>query len=44
VQSREHLDWVSLMSMRSESKEAEKLVAWLKRCIDDRRAEAFKDE
>lgn len=44
VQSREHLDWVSLMSMRSESKEAEKLVAWLKRCIDERRAEAFKDE
>jgi hypothetical protein len=44
VQSREHLDWGSLMSMRSESKEAEKLVAWLKRCIDDRRAEAFKDD
>lgn len=44
VQSREHLDWVSLMSMRSESKEADKLVAWLKRCIDERRAEAFKDE
>ncbi|MFN4944576.1 MAG: hypothetical protein ACK40T_11210 [Akkermansiaceae bacterium] len=44
VQSREHLDWVSLISMRSQSKEAEKLVAWLKRCIDERRAEAFKDE
>lgn len=44
VQSREHLDWVALMSMRSESKEADKLVAWLKRCIDERRAEPFKDE
>jgi len=44
AQSREHLDWVSLMSMRSESKEAEKLVAWLKRCIDERRAEPFKEE
>ena len=44
VQSREHLDWASLMSMRSESKEADKLVTWLKRCIDERRAEAFKDE
>ncbi len=44
VQSRQHLDWSALGSMRSESPEAEKLVGWLKRCIDERRAESFKDE
>jgi hypothetical protein len=44
MQSRTQLDWVALMSMRSESRDAEKLVSWLKRCIDERRAEPFKDE
>jgi hypothetical protein len=42
--SRPHLDWAALSAMRNESEEAEKLVAWLTRCIDTRRAEAFKDE
>jgi len=42
--SRPHLDWAALSSMRNESEEAEKLVEWLTRCIDGRRAEAFKDE
>ncbi|HEX7262272.1 MAG TPA: hypothetical protein VF258_10695, partial [Luteolibacter sp.] len=42
--SRPHLDWSALSSMRNESEEAEKLVTWLTRCIDERRAEAFKDE
>jgi hypothetical protein len=42
--SRPHLDWAALTSMRNESEEAEKLVRWLTRCIDGRRAEAFKDE
>ena len=42
--SRPHLDWSALSSMRHESDEAEKLVLWLTRCIDGRRAEAFKDE
>jgi hypothetical protein len=42
--SRPHLDWTALGSMRNESEEAEKLVQWLTRCIDGRRAEAFKDE
>ncbi len=42
--SRPHLDWAALSAMRNESEEAEKLVAWLTRCIDIRRAEAFKDE
>ncbi len=43
-QSRPHLDWAALTSMRNESEEAEKLVRWLTRCIDERRAEGFKDE
>jgi hypothetical protein len=30
--------------MRNESEEAEKLITWLTRCIDERRAEPFKDE
>ncbi len=39
-----HLDWAALGAMRNESEEAEKLVLWLTRCIDERRAEAFKDD
>ena len=42
--SRPHLDWAALSAMRNGSEEAEKLVQWLTRCIDERRAEAFKDE
>ncbi len=42
--SRPHLDWAALTSMRNESEEAEKLVLWLTRCIDERRAEGFKDD
>ncbi|NQX00632.1 hypothetical protein HQ447_08210 [bacterium] len=42
--SRPQLDWAALTSMRHESEEAEKLVLWLTRCIDERRAEGFKDE
>lgn len=41
VQSRPHLDWTALGSMRSESAEAEKLIAWLTGCMDRRRAEPF---
>lgn len=44
VQSRPHLDWTALGSMRSESHEAEQLVAWLTGCIERRRAEPFKAE
>jgi len=44
VQYRQQLDWAALSAMRLESNEAEKLVAWLKRCIDERRAEPYKDE
>ncbi len=42
--SHPHLDWAALTSMRNESEEAERLVQWLTRCIDDRRAEAFRDD
>ena len=42
--SRPHLDWTELSSLRNESEEAEKLILWLTRCIDERRAEPFKDE
>lgn len=42
--SRAHLDWTMLATMRNESEEAEKLIRWLTRCIDERRAEPFKDE
>ncbi|MGJ8633166.1 MAG: hypothetical protein ACSHX7_04540 [Luteolibacter sp.] len=44
VQSRPHLDWAALGSMRSESEEAEKLLMWLKKCMDEGRAEAFKED
>jgi hypothetical protein len=42
--SRAHLDWNELGSLRNESEEADKLILWLNRCIDERRAEPFKDE
>ncbi|WP_411827957.1 hypothetical protein [Luteolibacter sp. AS25] len=44
VQSKPHLDWAALSAMRSESRETDKLINWLKRCVDERRAEPFKDE
>ncbi len=43
-QSRPHLDWSALGSMRHESEEAEKLVQWLTRCIEERRAEGYKED
>ncbi|HSP42352.1 MAG TPA: hypothetical protein VLO11_05740 [Luteolibacter sp.] len=42
--SRPHLEWNELGSLRNESEETEKLMRWLTRCIDERRAEPFKDE
>jgi len=44
MQVREHLDWGALGSMRAESAEAEKLLRWLMRCVNQRRAEAFREE
>ncbi|MFD0892120.1 hypothetical protein KBB96_11885 [Luteolibacter ambystomatis] len=42
--SRHHIDWNALGSLRTESEEAEKLVGWLTRCLEERKAEPFKDE
>jgi len=42
--SRPQLDWYELTSLRNESEDTEKLIQWLTRCIDERRAEAFKDD
>ena len=42
--SRPHLDWSELTTLRHESEDAEKLILWLSRCIDHRRAEAFKED
>jgi len=42
--SRPHLDWSALSSMRHESEEAENLVKWLTRCVDERRAEGYKED
>jgi hypothetical protein len=42
--SRPHLDWNEFGALRNESEEADKLVNWLTRCIDERRAEPFKDD
>lgn len=40
---RNQLDWLELAALRNESAEAGKLVDWLTRCIDERRAEPFKE-
>ena len=42
--TRPHLEWNELGSLRNESAEAEKLMRWLTRCINERRAEPFKNE
>jgi hypothetical protein len=44
ARTRPHLDWNELGSLRNESAETDKLMRWLARCIDERRAGAFKDE
>lgn len=42
--SRPQLEWTALTSLRHESEEAEKLVQWLTRCLNERRAEGFREE
>ncbi|MES2997688.1 MAG: hypothetical protein V4733_12860 [Verrucomicrobiota bacterium] len=42
--SRSHFDWQELSALRNESEEVENLIGWLNRCIDERRAEPFKEE
>ena len=44
VRSRPHLDWMELSSLRNESEEADQLVRWLTRCIDERAASPFKED
>ena len=44
AKSRAQLDWNELSSLRNESEEAEKLVRWLTRCIDERKAEGYREE
>lgn len=41
--TRPHVDWNALAAMANESPETEKLLGWLTRCIDQRRAEPFKE-
>ena len=41
--SRAHVDWTSLSAMAGESEETTRLVNWLTRCIDERRAEPYKE-
>ncbi|MGA0899339.1 MAG: hypothetical protein ACO3SO_02910 [Luteolibacter sp.] len=41
---RSHLEWMELSSLCNESNECHQLMLWLKRCIDECRAEPFKDE
>jgi hypothetical protein len=43
-QSRPHIDWNALGSLRNESGEAENLIQWLTRCLDQRRATPFEEE
>ncbi len=41
--SRPHVDWHALSAMASESEETTRLMSWLMRCIDERRAEPYKE-
>lgn len=44
ARSRSHLEWSELGALRNESEEAGKLIDWLTRCIDECRAEPFKED
>lgn len=44
ARSKSHFDWQELTGLRNESEEAEKLIQWLARCVNERKAEPFKDE
>ncbi len=43
AQSKPHVDWMALESLRSESPEAGQMVDWLTRCLDEKRAEPFRE-
>jgi hypothetical protein len=42
--TRQNLEWTELSSLRNESAEAEKLVQWITRCIEERRAEPYRED
>ncbi len=41
---RSHLDWSALDTLRTESPEMQRLLAWLDRCLAQGRAETFKED
>jgi hypothetical protein len=41
---RPHLDWHGLHNLRSESPEARNMVEWLTNCLENGRAEQYKEE
>lgn len=41
---RNHIEWNELSSLRNESRECEKLIEWIQRCIEQRRAEPYKED
>lgn len=43
ARARTHLDWNELGALHGESDETAQLLAWLTRCIEQRRAEAYKE-
>lgn len=42
--TRPHVDWNALNGLRMESDEADNLIGWLNSCLDQGRAEAYKDD
>ncbi|MCW1916114.1 hypothetical protein OJ996_21170 [Luteolibacter sp. GHJ8] len=42
--SRQHIDWQALDGLRRESPEIDQLIAWLSSCIENGRAEAYREE
>lgn len=42
--SRPHVDWNALSAMTHESEEAAKLIGWLNQCLDEQRAEPYKEQ
>jgi hypothetical protein len=41
---RPHLDWHGLHNLRSESQEARNMVQWLTNCLENGRAEQYKED
>jgi hypothetical protein len=41
---RPHLDWHGLNELRSQSSEVKKVISWLNHCVQNSKAEPYKDE